>query len=391
MQKVLKIVHFSDVHLGKKFEIIKNDPGKRQLARNAIFKAFEEAFLKIESLKPDAVVIVGDLFDSNEPSEILSSGVSRVISNFAKTNQETTVILVPGGHDYLSGYSPYEKGALKNAANELKNLKITDSPGISVLEFKTSKNDLVKLHIYAHDKRSISLNWLSSAKPESNADFNVAAVHGSVADKLPSKDVFDPIYKKDMEKFDYVALGHWHSYREIKSGEKILGAYSGSLSRLDFKEDYNGGFVYAEICKDEDNTDVKLRLFKVSKIQHLKHRISSKDDADKLISKIEENNDCFYFLSLTLQKQIDPQTITRISKHPLVLEARVDAGEVFHQITDFPEDDYRHFLLRAIDMEARKMGLDEKDEAVFLAKKLALSSIEGKNIEELIDIEIMEG
>ena len=59
----MKIVHCSDLHLGKRFSGNKDYVKKRYMD---FFNAFAAFVDKVEEIKPDVCLIAGDIFDKKE-------------------------------------------------------------------------------------------------------------------------------------------------------------------------------------------------------------------------------------------------------------------------------------------------------------------------------------
>ena len=95
----MKILHCSDVHLGKKPFGTREFSQKRYLD---FFRAFDQICDKGIELKVDLMLIAGDLFDKKE---LTPDTLERCEKTFLKLkNAKIDVLLIEGNHDNISGY-----------------------------------------------------------------------------------------------------------------------------------------------------------------------------------------------------------------------------------------------------------------------------------------------
>ena len=91
----MKIVHCSDLHLGKKVSGNKDYVTKRY---TDFFIAFENFIDKVKEIKPDVCIIAGDIFDKKEiNSDILTK--TEFLLKKLKDNVKKEIIAIEGNHD----------------------------------------------------------------------------------------------------------------------------------------------------------------------------------------------------------------------------------------------------------------------------------------------------
>ena len=95
----MKILHCSDIHLGKKPFGTKEFSQKRYLD---FFYAFEQAADRGIEKKVDVFLITGDLFDKKELSPDTLDRCEKVFLKLKNNNIQ--VLLIEGNHDNISGY-----------------------------------------------------------------------------------------------------------------------------------------------------------------------------------------------------------------------------------------------------------------------------------------------
>ena len=233
----MKIVHCSDLHLGKRFSGNKDYVKKRYMD---FFNAFATFVDKVEKIKPDVCLIAGDIFDKKEINPDILSKTEYLFKRL-KDNVKKDIIAIEGNHDNSrileESWLEYlqEQNILKvfyyNKDFEEKNyLKIDDInfypvgyPGFMIDEVLT--------------KLSEKLN------PQEK---NIVIVHTGISGStntlpgLVSTSILD-LFK---DKAIYIAGGHIHSFTTYPK-EKPYFFVSGSLefSNVQNEKSDKKGFI----------------------------------------------------------------------------------------------------------------------------------------------------
>lgn len=233
----MKIVHCSDLHLGKRFSGNKDYVKKRYMD---FFNAFATFVDKVEKIKPDVCLIAGDIFDKKEINPDILSKTEYLFKKL-KDNVKKNIIAIEGNHDNSrileESWLEYlqEQNILKvfyyNKDFEEKNyLKIDDInfypvgyPGFMIDEVLT--------------KLSEKLN------PQEK---NIVIVHTGISGStstlpgLVSTSILD-LFK---DKAIYIAGGHIHSFTTYPK-EKPYFFVSGSLefSNVQNEKSDKKGFI----------------------------------------------------------------------------------------------------------------------------------------------------
>ena len=233
----MKIVHCSDLHLGKRFSGNKDYVKKRYMD---FFYAFATFVDKVEEIKPDVCLIAGDIFDKKEINPDILSKTEYLFKKL-KDSVKKDIIAIEGNHDNSrileESWLEYlqEQNILKvfyyNKDFEEKNyLKIDDInfypvgyPGFMIDEALT--------------KLSEKLN------PQEK---NIVVVHTGISGStntlpgLVSTSILD-LFK---DKAIYIAGGHIHSFTTYPK-EKPYFFVSGSLefSNVQNEKSDKKGFI----------------------------------------------------------------------------------------------------------------------------------------------------
>ena len=91
----MKIVHCSDLHLGKKLSGTKDYVTKRYMD---FFNAFATFVDKLEEIKPDVCLIAGDIFDKKEINPDILSKTEYLFKRL-RDNVKKDIIAIEGNHD----------------------------------------------------------------------------------------------------------------------------------------------------------------------------------------------------------------------------------------------------------------------------------------------------
>lgn len=233
----MKIVHCSDLHLGKRFSGNKDYVKKRYMD---FFNAFATFIDKVEEIKPDVCLIAGDIFDKKEINPDILSKTEYLFKRL-KDNVKKDIVAIEGNHDNSrileESWLEYlqEQNILKvfyyNKDFEGKNyLKIDDInfypvgyPGFMIDEALT--------------KLSEKLN-----PQEKNIVIVHTGISGSI-DTLPGL-VSTSILDLFKDKAIYIAGGHIHSFTTYPK-EKPYFFVSGSLefSNVQNEKSDKKGFI----------------------------------------------------------------------------------------------------------------------------------------------------
>lgn len=91
----MKIVHCSDLHLGKRFSGNKDYVKKRYMDFFNVFATFID---KVEEIKPDVCLIAGDIFDKKEINPDILSKTESLFKRL-RDNVKNDIIAIEGNHD----------------------------------------------------------------------------------------------------------------------------------------------------------------------------------------------------------------------------------------------------------------------------------------------------
>lgn len=294
----VRILHCADFHLDSVFSYL---PVEAQMQRRAeLLETFTKCMYNAVHNSAEIVVISGDLFDSHFVSRDTCEQVRKVFERI----KDKKVYISAGNHDFLSSSSPlvtmdFPKNVhVFSGEMECIEEREYDIYGISFTEPYTNGSLLENIIVKNPDK------------------INILVMHGDFA-----SDEYNLISKEMLAKsgFDYVALGHSHSFQEINAGN-CCAVFSGIPEGRGFDETGEKGLVFAWVKKNgtavefirmnkrtlhvcevsAENADFPMEI-----VERIKNVVSDKNDLYKIVLtgetnlKINVQNladeiDCFY-------------------------------------------------------------------------------------------------
>jgi len=270
----VRIIHTADLHLGTTtYGVEDPSTGLNRRIRD-FFEAFDQCVNYAIDMKADALLLCGDTFKDISPSSTLlkmfASRIHRLIS------KEVKVLMLLGNHD-----SPKTVGraAPLEVFDELKLsgvhifskpdlIDLTSCDGVKLRVFalpykhpihiaaKAEKTRLAKVELNTNElmaafQAEIEDNIRIFTKMgKGDAQVGILAAHllvegarrGAERVYIVGAEFAVPSKMLESNAFDFVALGHVHSYQTLAS--KVPMIYSGSLEKVDFSEaDEKKGFV----------------------------------------------------------------------------------------------------------------------------------------------------
>ncbi|MCQ2387679.1 MAG: DNA repair exonuclease [Clostridia bacterium] len=235
----MKIIHCADLHLDSKMESLPSE--KSKIRREEVLRSFEKLVDYAIQNEVSAVVISGDLFDT-EKVTVKTRG--RVISAIEKA-KDISFIYLSGNHDSDNFISSLE--TLPNNLNVVDNKwckYVFDNVVISSVAFDSTNANFIYDNLFLDEK-----------------NINIVALHGQIAGYKSSEKaevISLPLLKE--KNIDYLALGHIHQYAEGKLDDRGVYAYSGCLDARGFDETGEKGFVLLTI----ENNKLKREFVKFS-------------------------------------------------------------------------------------------------------------------------------
>ena len=288
----MKILHFSDTHLGYNDLDILDENNVNQREAD-FYDAFTQIVEQIKEIKPDYIIHTGDLFHRSSPS---NRAITFALEKFIELDAlNIPLILIAGNHS--TPRTNLSSPILKIFEN-YKNIYVSYEQQYKKIEFK----DIV-FHTLPHmNDETIADKQIETC--EQNIDStkkNIMMLHCSVGAWYLMQEFGEWVYPSDKEyifsKMDYVALGHWHGFGSVGKHENVY--YSGSSERTSLNDKRNSkGFILATLDENEDDNtksldieykEISIRAIRQKTIDCLDYEasIASVDSSDTLNAIVE--------------------------------------------------------------------------------------------------------
>jgi DNA repair exonuclease SbcCD nuclease subunit len=205
----MKLIHCSDIHLDSALNTHLT-PQEAQIRQREILDTFLEMIAYAGQMSVRAVMISGDLFDTDS----VSADTKNAVLSAIKENPDMDFLYLCGNHD--------EQSIVKDMQN-ISNVRLFPKAGKAyrygnVVILGLNRMDMQdKIHL-------------------KDEDINIVMLHGTL--KQPGAFAGKNI--------DYMALGHIHKYEEGRIDARGVYCYSGCLEPRGFDECGKKGFVLLE-------------------------------------------------------------------------------------------------------------------------------------------------
>ncbi|MDD5717912.1 MAG: DNA repair exonuclease [Sulfuricurvum sp.] len=220
----MRILHFSDTHLGFNDLEIVNESGINRREAD-FYDAFTQVIDAILETKPDYVIHTGDLFHRPHPS---NRAISFCLTQLKRLSvAEIPTIIIAGNHS-----TPRTRSAspILAALRTLDHIYPVFEERYEQVIF-----DNINFHCIPHINDELS-NLAAIEECEASVDEekrNIMMLHCSVGAQFMMEEYGERVYPRAkeplFERMDYVALGHWHGFGSVGKHPNVY--YAGSTER----------------------------------------------------------------------------------------------------------------------------------------------------------------
>ena len=373
----MKFFHLSDLHIGKQLHRYNLEEDQQVILKEVITYAKE--------LRPDAIVIAGDIYDKSVPSAEAVNVFDEFLTDLSEITPEIPILIISGKHDspdrlksaseilkrhhiYLAGNVPerpeehIEKVTLHDAYGEVdfyllpfmkpayvKNIFVDGTPETysdavkeiikrEKIDYKDKRNVLVSHQFYVGEK----------AESPETCDSEVFSVGG-----------IDNVDIGSVKEFDYVALGHLHGAQCIGKPEI---RYCGTLLKYSVSESTQNKSLTVVTLKTKGEKP-EIENYPLHPLRDVRKKKGTLDEIIKESRETEKDD----YISITLTDEIDPykpkEQLERIFSH--ILEIRVDNQRTRTKLKEMDEelvmkDPFTSFAEFYKEMQGREMNGEEE-------------------------------
>lgn len=373
----MKFFHLSDLHIGKQLHRYNLKEDQQVILKEVITYAKE--------LRPDAIVIAGDIYDKSVPSAEAVNVFDEFLTDLSEITPEIPILIISGNHDspdrlkyaseilkrhhiYLAGNVPerpeehIEKVTLHDAYGEVdfyllpfmkpayvKDIFVDGTPETysdavkeiikrEKIDYKDKRNVLVSHQFYVGEK----------AESPETCDSEVFSVGG-----------IDNVDIGSVKEFDYVALGHLHGAQCIGKPEI---RYCGTLLKYSVSESTQNKSLTVVTLKAKGEKP-EIENYPLHPLRDVRKKKGTLDEIIKEAQETEKDD----YISITLTDEIDPykpkEQLERIFSH--ILEIRVDNQRTRTKLKEMDEelvmkDPFTSFAEFYKEMQGREMNGEEE-------------------------------
>ena len=244
----MKIIHCSDLHLDADLRS-RFDEGSAADRRAELMNTFRRLCRQARELHARAVLICGDLFDTDTPSP----SAVRAVEDLVLTYSEILFFCLRGNHD--------SRSVLFRTREMPGNFRLFDSSW-TVWELESGSEEQRSAGQRFAEQRKICIIGKEAGDgpftppPLDPSNVNIVMLHGQIREGMSASDPETvPLSALRGIGIDYRALGHLHSYRSFPLDQRGTAVYSGCLEGRGFDECGECGFVLL----DTDNSSGGIR------------------------------------------------------------------------------------------------------------------------------------
>jgi DNA repair exonuclease SbcCD nuclease subunit len=231
----MKLIHIADTHLGLA-AFNRLDPDGMNLREKQVYDNFLSAIDEIIRQKPDTLVHAGDLFDTVKPKTRAYTTVLEALERLHAAG--IPLVIIAGNHSMV-------KTRYTTSPFEVLTYHPSEITAAYKFRYERVEHGDTMFHLIPNMLRAEDYRTAYDAVEFSPSHNNVLVTHGlatAIKDKrlaTVAEHELDGTILSD--KFDYIALGHYH--RQVQITDNAW--YSGSLEYLTYGEiaDTKGGLV----------------------------------------------------------------------------------------------------------------------------------------------------
>jgi hypothetical protein len=236
------LAHLADLHLGYR-AYHRLAPGGINARERDVAQAFRAALDRIVELRPELVLVAGDVFHTVRPSNAAIADAFRQFSRLRAQLPEAPVVIIAGNHD-----SPrsVETGSILRLLAEIPGVVVVDDDARAVYLEELDASVLCLPHNALAGGEPIAL------EPDPAASVNILMLHGDVRGAgVEQKIRYVSEYggaavdtsEIRPERWDYVALGHYHIATELAPNMWYAGGIERTSTNIWEEADTAKGFL----------------------------------------------------------------------------------------------------------------------------------------------------
>ena len=227
-----RFIHCSDLHIDSPFKGLSAvKPGLADKLRRSTVLAFQNVVALAIKEHVEAVIIAGDVYDSEDKSLQAQLKFRDSLRDLEK--EGIRVFISHGNHDPFDSWSA--------SLGWPENVKIFSPKQVE--SFPVCRNGQVIAHVYgiSFPRRDVKENLALLFKRRAHEGFAIGVLHANVGGRV-DHDPYSPCSMEDLlaSGMDYWALGHIHNHEVLRKSHPAI-VYSGNTQARHRKEEGERG------------------------------------------------------------------------------------------------------------------------------------------------------
>lgn len=296
------ILQLSDVHLDCAFSGVL-DQGVRDRLRAAQREVFREAVTGCPDA--DLVLLPGDLFEHDR----VELDTVRFMQGVFESVAPTPVFIAPGNHD------PCVRGSYYLTVPWPKNVTVF---ACSAFESRPLSDGRATVFGIANSGTADSVRPLDNFRADGDG-LKIGLIHGTCIDSVPEGFLSFhclPFTSQNLSRagFDYVALGHFHSFTRFPASGRTVACYSGSLHHTGFGASGDKGSLIVRVEPGE--TDIQFNRIEYPSFHTIELDLGLIEQSEQVVEAVrsvsESRNLSEDLVRVRLRGEIDPALDLRL-------------------------------------------------------------------------------
>ena len=317
----MKIAHLADLHLGYRAYHRVNSRGVNQREAD-VAASFRHAIARVVELRPDLVVVAGDVFHTVRPSNISIAEAFRQFSLLTERLPETPVVMIAGNHD-----SPRsaDTGNILSLFREIENVRVVheECSAVELPQIETSV--LCMPHV------SLAADHETEMEPDPKFANNVLLLHAEVTGKDG-----EPRYRTEFggaqvpetairpRAWTYVALGHHHMAEPLAANAWYAGGIERTSAFIWQEKSAKGFLLYDTGTGQAEFQPVDTRpILDLPRIEA--KGLTSTEIDDRILAAVERIEDGIRSKIIRLVVQDVPRAVVRELNHRRIRDWKAEA------------------------------------------------------------------
>ncbi|MBB4636244.1 metallophosphoesterase [Longimicrobium terrae] len=239
----MRIAHWADLHLG--FRAYHRVTQRGANVREAdIADAFRQTVARTIELRPDLVLVAGDVFHTVRPSNTAIAEAFRQFSSLSERLPGVPVVMIAGNHD-----SPRsaDTGNILHLFREIEGVRVVADECRALHLPDVNASILCLPHV------SLSGGEETRIEPEPGARHNLLMLHGTVGGDVAERKLryvseyggaIVPDTDIGPDRWDYVALGHYHICTDLAPNMWYAGGIERTSTNIWMEKEEKGFLLY---------------------------------------------------------------------------------------------------------------------------------------------------